>query len=116
LGSNVGRLVRQTGDIAAGARQTRNEAGAHRIPRRREDDWNGCGRLLCRQYRWGPRRDDDIDLEPDELRCDLGKALGAPLSPAILDRDVATLDPTDLAQPLHESGNPWARNRKRVRT
>ena len=53
------------------------------------------------------RRDDDIDLEPDELGRDLGVALGAALRPAILDRDRATLDPAELAQPLHKSGGPW---------
>ena len=56
----------------------------------------------------GSRRDDDIDLEPDELGRDLGIALAAPLRPAILDRDGAALDPTEFAQSLHKSGGPWA--------
>ena len=60
----------------------------------------------------GSRRDNDIDLEPDELGRDLGVALVASLRPAILDRDVATLDPTKFAQPLHKSGNPLALNRR----
>ena len=54
------------------------------------------------------RRDDDIDLEPDELGRDLGEALAASLRPAILDRDGAALDPAEFAQPLHKSGGPWA--------
>ena len=56
----------------------------------------------------GSRRDDDIDLEPDELGRDLGEALDAALRPAILDRDGAALDPAEFAQPLHKSGGPWA--------
>ena len=56
--------------------------------------------------RRGPARDDDIDLEPDELGRDLGEALAASLRPAILDRDGATLDPAEFAQPLHKSGDP----------
>ena len=32
-------------------------------------------------------------------------ALAASLRPAILDRDGATLDPTEFAQPLHKSGD-----------
>ena len=56
----------------------------------------------------GRRRDDDIDLEPDELGRNLGVAFVASLRPAILDRDGATLDPAEFAQSLHKSGEPWA--------
>src|SRR5262245_65306224 len=59
--------------------------------------------------------DNDIDLDPDELGRDLGVALGATLRPAILDDDVATLDPPKFAQSLHESRNPWGRRRRRGR-
>src|SRR5215470_15697745 len=33
-----------------------------------------------------------------------------------LDRDSAPLDPTEFAQPLHETGNPLAGGRRRART
>ena len=56
----------------------------------------------------GSSRDDDIDLEADELGRDLGVALGAALRPAILDRDGAALDPAEFAQPLHEGADPMA--------
>ena len=59
-------------------------------------------------------RHDDIDLEPDELGRDLGQTLVAPLCPAILDRDGATFDPAEFAQPLHESGNPMAQGPSRA--
>jgi len=52
-------------------------------------------------------------VEPDELGGDFDEALGAPLRSAILDRDGATLDPTQLAQPLHKSGDPLALNQRR---
>src|SRR5206468_2542647 len=54
----------------------------------------------------------DVDLKSDELGRDLGEALAAPLGPAILDRDGATLDPTELMQPLHKSGDPLAPGRR----
>jgi hypothetical protein len=34
--------------------------------------------VLCRERLWGSRRDDDIDLQPDELGRDLGQTLVAP--------------------------------------
>jgi hypothetical protein len=54
------------------------------------------------------RRDNDINLAPDELGRDLGEALVASFPPAILDRDSTTLDPAEFAQPLHKGGDPWA--------
>ena len=56
----------------------------------------------------GPRRDNDIDLEPNELGRDLGEALVATLRPAILDRDSSAFDPAEFAQPLHKGGGPLA--------
>src|SRR6516165_4551973 len=55
----------------------------------------------------GSSRNDDVDLEMDELGRDLGGALGAPLRPAILNRDGAALDPAKLTQSLHQSSGPW---------
>jgi hypothetical protein len=80
---------------------------AHRVPRQRKDDRDDRCRLLCCGD-CGSRRDDDIHLEPDELGRDLGVAFAVSLRPAIRDRDGATLDPTEFAQPLHEGGDPLA--------
>ena len=51
-------------------------------------------------------RENGIDLQSDELGRDLGEALGPALRPANLDRDGAALNPPELAQPLHKSGEP----------
>src|SRR6516225_6952960 len=61
-------------------------------------------------------RDDDINLEPYELGREFGEAFAAPFSPPILDRDRATIDPTEFAQPLRKSGDPLARGRIRAPT
>jgi hypothetical protein len=58
--------------------------------------------LFCRSDR-GSRRENDIDLESDELGRDLGKAFGAPLRPANLDCDVSALGPAEFAQSLHKA-------------
>src|SRR5215470_10912216 len=44
----------------------------------------------------GSPGDNDIDLQPDELGRDLGVAFGAPLRPAIFDRDGAALAPAEF--------------------
>src|SRR5262249_9902368 len=65
------------------------------------------GRLLCRDHR-GSRGDNEIDLQPDQLGCDLGEAFGASLRPADLDRDGMALDPAEFAQSLHKGVKPWS--------
>jgi hypothetical protein len=55
----------------------------------------------------GSRRDDDIDVEPDEFGRDFGEAFLASLAPAILDRNGATLDAPEFAQSLHKGGGPF---------
>ena len=62
----------------------------------RKDDRDDRSRLLECGDR-GSKRDDDIDLKPDELGRDLGVALDAVFRPAILDRDGAPLDPAEFA-------------------
>ena len=103
LASEFGRLDRQAGHVAARPRQARDQALPTGSPDDREDDRDDRCRLLCRRD-GASYRDDDVDLEPDELGGDLGEALVASLRPAIFDRDGATLDPAEFAQPLHKSG------------
>src|SRR5262249_25084944 len=105
---SIARLTRQAGDVAARSRQTRDDASADRIARRREHDRDdGCRLLGCEDW-WGVMRENDIDLEPDQFGGDLSEALAASLGPANLNRDVATFHPTEFAQPLHECGEPLA--------
>src|SRR5262249_45769612 len=114
LGSGLGRLQRQSGDVAARPRQAGDEAAADWIIGGGENDRDDRCRLL--QRIGGPARaDDHIDLEADELGSDLSVTLVAPLSPSILDRDRASLAPAEFAQPLHERGGPAAPGRRRTR-
>jgi putative transposase len=100
-----------------------HEAGAkaaelarkHGISERREHDRDDRCRLLCCEDWWGVMRENDIDLEPDQLGGDLREALGASLRPANLDRDIAAVDPTKFAQPLNKSGELLALRRRHGR-
>src|SRR6516162_5096834 len=62
---------------------------------------------------FGPPGNNDIHFLSDELGNDLGGALAATLRPAILDGDVATLDPAEFSQSLHKSGSPSNLHRRR---
>jgi hypothetical protein len=110
LANSIRYLVRQTGDV--GSCDIRDQAGPDRVRHRREHDRNDRCRLLCREGWRGCHRDNDIDLEPDELGRDFCVTLIAALCPTILNREVATVDPSEFAKPLNKSGNPLALNRR----
>src|SRR6516164_6804067 len=52
-------------------------------------------------------REDDIDFQSNELGCELGEAFAASLRPAIFDREIAAVDPAEIAHSLHEGGGPF---------
>src|SRR5262249_709939 len=72
--------------------------------------------VLCSDDCWSCRRNNEIDLQSSELGGELGEALSASLRPAVFDRNIAILNPTELAQSLHKSGDPLALNQKRGRS
>src|SRR5262249_1830216 len=97
LSGSIGELVREARNIAARSRQTRDQTGADRVPRRREYDRDDRCRLLG-SHDWGSRRrNNHINLAPHEFGCDLGSALGPTPRPANLDRHGATLAPAEFA-------------------
>ncbi len=57
---------------------------------------------------------DDVDLEPDELVRELGKALSMSFGPSILDGEIAALGPAQLTQSVHKCGGPLALSRRRT--
>src|SRR6516225_5066240 len=60
-------------------------------------------------------RENDINFQPDELGCELGEAFAASLRPAIFDRDGASFDPAEFAEPLHKSSGQLALRGRRSR-
>jgi len=70
--------------------------------------------LHGRDHIGGRVRDDNVDLALNQLGDERRRAIEAALCPAILDRDIAALDPAQLVQPLHEGGGPPALQRRRI--
>src|SRR5262249_8767401 len=102
------------GDIPAGARDARDEPEADRIRQAHSHDRDrGRGFLRC-QGRRRRGRGDDVHLQPYELGGQRRESLEVPIRPSILDHDVLTLDPPEVAQPLSERvdgrrvWSPWA--------
>ncbi len=92
-------LERQASDVAARSRKTFDKAGADRIVRHRKDNGYDRCRVHCRAHR-GPERDDDIDVEPDEIRAiSAYRSVRPSAHPPIIDRDGTAFDPAELAQP-----------------
>src|SRR5262245_31419396 len=71
--------------------------------------------MCCRaRIMWRAAEVASCTRRPDELGRDLGEELVASFPPAILDRDVATVDPAEFAQSLHKRGGPFASGRTRA--
>jgi hypothetical protein len=64
---------------------------------------------------FGSRRENDVDLEPDELGRELGDPLGASFAPAVLYLNGATLDPAEFAQSVHKGTDPLGLTGTRAR-
>src|SRR5262249_46838585 len=102
-----GQLLRsrdEARDVAPRPRIALDESGAGRLPRGgHHDDWDRLRRLACGIERGRTRgRQNDVHLEPDQLRRDLRKALAGRLGNAKLDQQILAFDPAKLPQSLIE--------------
>jgi hypothetical protein len=93
--------------VASRPRETRHEAGGHRVRGHHHDDGDRHGRLPRRVDGWVGERDDDVDLETHELGRETGQPIQLLLGGAHLERDVLPIHPTQLAKSLPECGDPW---------
>ena len=91
-------------------RQACDQAAANRIDPDCKDDGDD-NRRLSYDGDGASHCNNDVDLPTDKLGCDLGVALRAALRPAILDRDVLTLDPAKFAKTRHKRSSPWSKGR-----
>ncbi len=94
--AQIGVLCRQPRDVATRATEARDEPAAHRIRQLCHDDGDRAGRLLGRQARWRTRRNEDIDLEPDQLGGKTLDLVWFPLSKSGLQGDVLSFQVAQL--------------------
>src|SRR5437870_2925368 len=83
-------------------RQARHEPILYGKRGRSEDDGEGPGRLLRRQRRGRPRRDDDVDSSADQLRGEPRQPLILARRPTVLDDEILPLDVAEFAEPSQE--------------
>src|SRR5207245_11074849 len=93
---------RWSGDVPAGAREAVDEPAPQRIAHAHHDDGDGRGRTLRCQGRLRDVCNDDVDLEPYQLRREVGEPLEPPLRPSGLNSDVLSDHPTKFAEPVAE--------------
>ena len=94
--------VAETRDIPARATEAGDEASSDRIANGRHDDRNGSTRPLRRQGRWRPPRENQIDLQANQLVCQFQEPFVAPVRRSIHDLEVLPLLVPKFPHPLSE--------------
>jgi hypothetical protein len=94
LATHGGLGVCEPGDVAAWARQSGDETGAHWVANDRKHNRDGTGRSVqCCRHRRG-RAEDNVGLRSDQLRREITRPLDIRICPLLLDPHVASVDPT----------------------
>ena len=94
------REVRHACDVPTRPRETSDEPSTNGIPNRGHHDGDRAGRLFGGENHRLLCRHDDGDLEPDQFSCEIRKSIEPSSSPALLDRDIVSLDIAKFAQPF----------------
>src|SRR5262245_45414126 len=102
-------------DVAARAPEAGDQARSHWIERVQHDDRDRSCRLSGGLDPGRIGRHDGVDLETEKLGREAREPLGLPLRKPVVDRDVLTLDPTEVAQPVEERVNEM-RDLRRARS
>ena len=92
----------QPRDVAAGPRQALNQPTRNRVTRSRHNDRDCPGSVFGSQSIGSKGSDDDVNLETDEIGCEVREAIASTLRIAVLDADVLSLDPSEVAETLPE--------------
>ena len=120
LGFQIGRLCGKPGDVPAWARQARDEPAAHRIRIGRHHDRNRR-RRVPRGRDGQAARDDDVHGGANQLCNEGGQTIEVALRVAIVDQDIRSGRPAQVAEPCFEpfalaKGIAWRRLSRREDT
>src|SRR5262249_19299905 len=94
--------LRQPCDVAAGPRQAVNKPTRHRITRSRHNDRDCPGSVFGSESIGSNRSHNDVNFETDEIGCEVREPLIPTLRISILDADVPSLNPSEIAETLPE--------------
>jgi hypothetical protein len=103
LTAELRRDAGQAGDVATRPRQALDEPYSHCVATRPHHDRDHRSRLLGGERGLRSERDDDVDVEADELGCERGKPLRPALGVSVFDEEVLSLDVAKLVEPETES-------------
>src|SRR5262249_41964869 len=92
----------QAGDVSARLRKGRHEPILDGIAHHRCNNRNSGSCLPGGKGGRRIRREDDVNLETNQLRCESWKPLDSPVRTSVLDGDVSILRIAKLTQPLPE--------------
>ena len=97
-------VICEAGDIAAGARQTLDEALANRVGDIHYDDWDRAALPPQRSDTRAAPGHEHLGLERDEFRRIPLVEHGVAASPAPIDTQILAIAPIERAEPPHKSG------------
>jgi hypothetical protein len=86
--------------------QARDKSAADRIGHPGKYNRNCAGLGLQRRGRWSAYADERVRLELDQFPREQAHAVYASGAPAIIDMNAATIDPSQLNEPLAEGSIP----------
>ena len=89
---NPGAPVLNPVMLPPGRCETGHQPTGDRVDRANKYNWNRASRFLGRACCCASRGEDDINLEPNQLRREGGKAINISLRPSVFDGDVLSLN------------------------
>ena len=90
------------GDVASRTREAGHDARPDRIDQAGEHDRDRSGCLLRGERTDRGANHEDVDLQPNHLGDESGKAFGPPFRESRFDDDILPLDVPEVSEPLPE--------------
>jgi hypothetical protein len=102
MGATIGTRPRDLAASLKGSRETRHKALANGIDQIPEHDGDGGGLLLENPRGRRARGKNEVGFARDDLLCKALKHIHIGSTPAVVDLEVAALDPAELLQTIME--------------